>query len=401
MKQQYVGQFEEIFRSESLRGERIHWKVNWFIYSIVLILSSFVYFIQHNEAGKYGMILSSVNLLYNLFISFLILKKKSVVWISYITMFLNILSLTIYNSIDAINNSTIIPATTAALLIYPIVIFLASLRMDKYLIIWTSILAIISMDGVYLWFYSSFDPHIVKYTISIDALSQAYRTIYLIIISILIYSVPRSMCRILRTQEQLAKESFENKHNAQHDSLTGLYNRLYFKHYLSNCIRTAKDFNHKFALLFIDLNKFKQLNDTYGHDMGDFILKTVSDDICQTIRENDLISRIGGDEFIIVMPQISDFHEVQDLSSRVLSSITRKRMYGNIEFSIGASIGISLYPDDTENIEQLIKYADKAMYKVKRSGKDGIMFYGSINNHPNRTSIDSKRNMKKPMNIFL
>jgi len=381
MKQQYVDQFEEIFKSESLRGERIHWKLSWFLYTIILILSSFVYFIQSNEAGKYGIILSSINLFYNLFITLFIFKKKSVGWVSYFTMFLNVLSLTIYNYIDAINNSTIIPATTATILLYSVVIFLGSLRMDKYLIIWTSMLSIISMDGLYLWFYNSFDPYIVKQMISTDVLSQTYRTIYLIISCILIYSVPRSILRVLRTQEQLTRENFENKKNSQHDSLTGLYNRLYFEQHLSNCIQMAKNFNHKFALLFIDLDGFKHLNDTYGHDLGDFVLKAIAEDVSATVRENDLVARIGGDEFVIIMSQISDFHEVQAFSCRILSAITRKRMYGNIELLLGASIGISLYPDDTENMEQLVKYADEAMYKVKRSGKEGIMFYKSINTH--------------------
>ncbi|AWK52963.1 hypothetical protein DIC82_19070 [Clostridium beijerinckii] len=380
MKQQYIDQFEDIFKSESLRGERIHWKLNWFLYTIILIMSSFIYFIQGNETGKYGIILSLVNLFYNLFITFFIFKKKSAGLVSYFTMFLNVLSLTIYNYIDATNNSALILATTASTLLYPICIFLGSLRMDKYLIIWTSILSIISMDGLYLWFYNSFDPYIVNQMISTDILSQTYRTIYLIISGLFIYSVPISMCRILRAQERFARESFENKKNAQHDCLTGVYNRLYFEQHLSNCIQIEKKSSHKFALLFIDLNGFKQLNDTYGHDFGDFVLKSVAEDVSATVRENDLVARIDGDEFVIIMSEISEVHEVQNFSCRVLSAITRKRTYGNIELSLGASIGISLYPHDTENMKQLIKYADEAMYKVKKSGKEGIMFYNSINN---------------------
>lgn len=378
MRKQYVDRFEEIFKSESLRGEKIHLKLNWFLYTIILILSSFVYFVQSNEAGKYGIILSSANLLYNLFITLLIFKKKSVVLLSYITMFLNVLSLTIYSYIDACNTSTIVSATTAAVLLYPVIIFLASLRMDKFLIIWTSILSIVSMDGLYFWFYSSFDQYIVKQKISTDVFSQTYRTIYLIIISVLIYSVPRSMHRVLRKQEQLAKESFENKENAQRDPLTGLYNRLYFKQHLLNCIEESKSFEYKFALLFIDLDGFKQLNDTYGHNVGDFVLKSIAEDITSSVGENDIVARIGGDEFIIVMSQLSDLQAVENFSYKILSAITRKRIYKDIELLIGASIGISLYPDDTKNLEQLIKYADEAMYKVKRSGKQGVIFYNSI-----------------------
>lgn len=381
MRKQYINQLEEIFRSESMRGERIHWRLNWILYSIILILSSLVYFIQNNEAGKYGIILSAINLLYNLLIAFYILKEKYVYWISYITIFLNILSLTIYNYMDASYNSAIVCSTSAALLLYPVIIFLASLRMDKYLIVWTIILSIISMDGIYLWFYSSFDPYIVNSPISIDPLSQAYRTIYLIIIGVLIYSVPRSMHRVLKKQEELAKENFENKQIAHHDALTGLYNRLYFERQLMNIIQMSKTYNHKFALLFIDLDGFKQLNDNYGHDVGDFALKSISEDIRSTIGENDLVARIGGDELVIIMSQISDICEVQTFSNRVLSSITRKRIYGDIEFTLGASIGVSLYPDDTENMQQLIKYADEAMYKIKKSGKDGIMFYKISKNH--------------------
>ena len=117
MKKQYVDQFEEIFKSESFRGERIHCNLNWFLYTVILILSSFVYFIQHSEAGKYGIVLSLVNIIYNVFITFLILRKISIRWISYVTIFLNVLSLSIYNYIDAISNSTIMPATTAAVFV--------------------------------------------------------------------------------------------------------------------------------------------------------------------------------------------------------------------------------------------------------------------------------------------
>ena len=83
------------------------------------------------------------------------------------------------------------------------------------------------------------------------------------------------------------------------------------------------------------------------------------------------------------MSQISDIYEVESFSTRILSAITHKRMYGDIEILIGASIGISLYPDDTKNIEQLIKYADEAMYKIKKSGKNGVMFYKSIDQYQN------------------
>lgn len=369
MKKQYMDQFQEIFESESLRGERIHWEMNWFLYTIILILSSFVYFIGHNEAGKYGLILSVVNLLYNALITYYIFKRKSVRRLSYITIFLNVLSLTIYTYMDAVSTSTIVSVTTAAILLFPVIIFLSSLRMDKYLILWALVLSVISMNGLYFWFYSSFDPYIVKQNISTDIFSECYRTIYIIIIGILVYSVPRSMRRVLRKQEQLAKESFESEQKAMHDSLTGLYNRLYFERQLPIYIEKAKDSNHKLGLLFIDLDEFKKINDTYGHDLGDYVLKFIAEDISSILGDKGMAARIGGDEFVIVMPHIADPYEVQDFSSKVLSAISRKRMYEKVELFTGASIGVSIYPDDAENPNELLKYADEAMYKVKRSGK--------------------------------
>ncbi len=251
--------------------------------------------------------------------------------------------------------------------------------MDKYLIIWASILSIIAMNGLYIWFYNSFDSYFDQQPMSIDILSQVYRTFYLVIIAIFIYYVPITMQRILKKQDQLAKESDKNKRNAQHDSLTGAYNRLYFEHHLSHCLEAANKQNHKVALLFIDLDRFKYLNDTYGHDVGDYVLKSVAEDVRSIANENHIIARIGGDEFIIIMSQVADLNEVRSFSSRVLSEITRKRLHKNKELYIGASIGISIYPDDDEDMEQLIKNADKAMYFIKKSEEKGIMFYHSMN----------------------
>lgn len=375
MKRQYEDQFEIIFQSESLRGERIHWQVNWLLYSVVFLLSAFVYFIQGNEAGKSGMILGIFNLLYNSFITYYFYTKKSVFWLSYVTMFINIGSLTVYTFLDANYNSPLLPSTSAALLVYPILMFMAALRMDKYLIIWTTFLSLLSMDGLYIYYHNSIDPSLFAKKMSVDPLSQGYRSVYLIIIAFLIYSVPKSIRRVLRTQEDLARENYENKRKAQLDSLTGIYNRDYFEQHLSTSIQSAMNLQHKFALLFIDLNGFKTLNDTFGHDTGDFILKSIASDITHTIREQDMVARIGGDEFIIIMSQLATYHEADGFSHRILSTITRKRSYDGHEINVGASIGIALFPDDAEDMAHLIKYADEAMYRVKRNKIDGISFY--------------------------
>lgn len=362
-------QFSEIFREEAIRGERAHWYLHWFLFSSVLILSSIVYFVQDIVVGKYGIALSLVNLLYNLALTPLIKKKKSMIWNGYVMVTINVVSLTIYNFLDGYFVSPLAPVTTAAVMLYPVIIFLSSLRMDKKLIIWATLLSIICMDGLYLYFYRSFDPEFASKIVSADPLGQVYRTVYLALSGVLMYQVPRGMLRVLKTQERLAKESLAHKINSQKDALTGVYNRLYFDQYLDNSIEMAIKYNYKIALFFIDLDGFKELNDTYGHDAGDFILKAVASDLSSVIRDSDIVARIGGDEFVIVMSPFGSEGKEGIYGRRLFETICQNRRFNDQDLSISASIGLAIYPDDANNAELLIKYADEAMYAAKKSKK--------------------------------
>lgn len=288
---------------------------------------------------------------------------------------LNVISLTAYNFLDSYYNSSLTPITTATLMLYPVIIFLASLRMDKLLIVWATLLSILFMDGLYVWFYHDFDPLIASQLVSADILGQVYRTVYLALCGVLVYSVPSTMLRILRTQERLTLESLEYKNNAQKDALTGAYNRLYFEQYLTNCIQTAKKFNYSIALFFIDLDGFKNLNDTYGHDAGDHILRTIVTNLQSTIREGDLIARIGGDEFVVIMSPFNSTDEVHLLGNRIQNAISQPTTYSGINLSVQSSIGVSIYPDNETDMDRLIKAADEAMYHAKKSKKGHLVFY--------------------------
>ena len=152
MKKQNVDQFEKIFQEESLRGEITHWWLHWILYGMVLILSSIVYFIQNIEIGKYGIILSLSNLFYNAIISYVIIKKKVVFWVRYLTVSLNVITLSAYNFLDSYFISPFASATTATLLLYPVIIFLAALRMDKKLIVWATFLSVFALNFLYIYF---------------------------------------------------------------------------------------------------------------------------------------------------------------------------------------------------------------------------------------------------------
>lgn len=368
-------QYEEIFREESIRSEKIHWQLHWFLYGIILVLCMIVYSVQGREVGKYGIILSVVNLMYNSVISIFILKKKHMPWNGYVMVTINIVSLSIYNFLDGYFISPLAPVTTAAIMLYSVIIFLASLRMDKKLIIWATVFSVLCMDGLYLFFYKSFDPAIAGEIVSADPLGQFSRTVYLILSGGLMYQVPKTMSRILKTQERIAKESLENKKIAQKDALTGAYSRSYLDKYLENSIELAQTYHHKFALFFIDLDGFKQLNDSLGHNVGDFALKSVVKDLNNVIRDSDIVARVGGDEFVVV---VSPFHtecKNSGFGNRMLDAICQTRTFENQDITVCASIGGALFPDDATTSKQLMKCADAAMYEVKKSGKRNIKYY--------------------------
>ena len=139
---------------------------------------------------------------------------------------------------------------------------------------------------------------------------------------------------------------------------------------------TATHFSQTFALFFIDLNGFKLLNDTYGHDAGDAVLKNVTSNLSKTIRESDLLARIGGDEFVVVMYPSSNRNEVMKLGSRLQSAINLPVEWNSVSLAISASIGVALFPEDATSLENLIRCADEAMYQSKKGGKKELIFYG-------------------------
>lgn len=182
----------------------------------------------------------------------------------------------------------------------------------------------------------------------------------------------------VRTQamaEQLRTTQSEMTHLAHHDHLTGLPNRIQFKRLLAKAMETAQQHGGKLGLLFIDLDRFKVINDSLGHSIGDQLLQAVAQRLTSSVRGSDVVSRQGGDEFVAL---ISNVRSHQDLSSRVEhihTLITTPFTIANQLLHIGASIGISVFPDDVAEIESLIRNADMAMYTVKEQGRNSFAFF--------------------------
>ena len=161
---------------------------------------------------------------------------------------------------------------------------------------------------------------------------------------------------------------------AKLDHLTNLPNRKYLAEYIEVLSKDALENEKKFAVMFLDVDDFKQINDTYGHKYGDYVLKTIADIISESVRGEDFVARIGGDEFVVVMSRIRSEKDPMGLSERIQSRI--HEYFSENEISkMGISIGISIFPRNGRSVEQLIENADKAMYNAKKSGKGKIELY--------------------------
>ena len=166
-------------------------------------------------------------------------------------------------------------------------------------------------------------------------------------------------------------------HLAYHDALTGLPNRLLFDDRLQQNILSARRRGSKLAVLFVDLNKFKQVNDTYGHHIGDLLLKEVAHRLRACLREEDTISRFGGDEFGILLTSISNREDCVLVITHLLESLRAAFVTEGITLFPDASIGVSLYPGDGEDEKLLLRHADQAMYAAKRNSTTHFAFYAT------------------------
>ncbi len=164
---------------------------------------------------------------------------------------------------------------------------------------------------------------------------------------------------------------------ANYDYLTGIANRSYYVRRLNEALAAAKRHNHKVALMQFDLDKFKQVNDTLGHDFGDQLLITTAERIKRNLREFDLAARIGGDEFAAILDHVRGEEEVVTTADRVISELRQELEIDGIKVDFSASIGIAVYPDHANDLESLIKHADIACYRAKDSGRNNYKLYGT------------------------
>jgi diguanylate cyclase (GGDEF)-like protein/PAS domain S-box-containing protein len=166
-------------------------------------------------------------------------------------------------------------------------------------------------------------------------------------------------------------------HLARHDHLTGLANPVLLKERLDQVASIARRHRKHAAVLFIDLNRFKEVNDAHGHNCGDQILRAVADRLVGCVRESDTVCRRGGDEFVILLMEIENRRDAAQVAEKVLAAISAVQVVDGHAVRVSASIGISLYPDDSDDVDTVMRRADLAMYQAKSIGQDSYRFAGT------------------------
>ncbi|MHB8482478.1 MAG: EAL domain-containing protein [Nitrospiria bacterium] len=189
---------------------------------------------------------------------------------------------------------------------------------------------------------------------------------------------------------------------AHRDALTGLPNRTLMHDRLNQAMTQAQRSGTWVGVLFLDLDRFKAINDTLGHQIGDLLLKSVAERLMKCVRESDTVARLGGDEFAILLTNLKQSHHAAKVAQKVIETLSQPFLLGGPELFVTASVGITLYPSDEKSIEGLLKNADTAMYRAKENGRNNYQFYtGEMNTAAlNRLSLENSLRLALQRNEF-
>ncbi|GAB6075089.1 EAL domain-containing protein [Nautilia lithotrophica] len=211
--------------------------------------------------------------------------------------------------------------------------------------------------------------NLIKIIVIVSFISMIITIIIMYVFSVIVNRIFKVYDNALQTE----------KHKlflrANYDNLTGLCNRECFMQKLKDVFYESKRENKKFAILFIDIDYFKQINDSDGHKVGDKVLKILANRLKECVRKTDIVARFGGDEFLIVLKDIHNIEDVAVRTQKILQKIREEIVIENKKYFVSGSIGISIFPDNGDDLGKLIVFADIAMYKSKNDGKDRFNFY--------------------------
>jgi diguanylate cyclase (GGDEF)-like protein len=187
-------------------------------------------------------------------------------------------------------------------------------------------------------------------------------------------------------KSELERLTRKVSHIANHDGLTGLPNRLLLAELLDTALKRSRRAKKLVAVMYLDLDDFKPINDRYGHRAGDIALVVVSNRLKQLLRASDTVSRVGGDEFVAIVTDLDSKLTASLVAEKLVVSCSQPMDVGGTECRVGVSIGIAFFPDDGGKAEELLRHADDALYQVKRKGKNGFAFYNGNDTRDSETT---------------
>jgi diguanylate cyclase (GGDEF)-like protein len=209
------------------------------------------------------------------------------------------------------------------------------------------------------------------YLATVDRRNRALQTTALIVFAADLATFALCTAILVGYQRRVEHQAAASRHQALHDALTGLANRVLFRDRADQALALANRTGQPFGVIGLDLNGFKQVNDTLGHHSGDLLLKHVADRLAQCVRDTDTVARLGGDEFSILLPNVTSVTDATEVARRVLEVIRQPLDLDGQPASVSASIGVVVFPEHGRDIEALLQRADHAMYVAKR-GRLGI-----------------------------
>jgi diguanylate cyclase (GGDEF)-like protein len=203
--------------------------------------------------------------------------------------------------------------------------------------------------------------------------------------------------RTRKHNEQLEKANAQLEHAATHDSLTGLPNRVLLADRLAQATAQSERYSRGFAVLVVDLDRFKSINDSLGHLAGDDMLKEAALRLSQLLRKADTLARLGGDEFVLVLNEIVGPRDAESVASKVIASLAQPFVLSGLDVQISASIGISVFPEDGVDAETLLQHADAAMYHAKKNGRSSFQFFAPVMNVFARERLELESGLRRAL----
>jgi len=219
----------------------------------------------------------------------------------------------------------------------------------------------------------------------------AILVVLLLMSTVLVFFVIRQQKTVLALQ----RSEEQNRVRANYDLVTALPNRANFIEHLGEAVARGQRSRTLFALLFIDLDRFKTINDTLGHDIGDQLIKQVGIRIRESVRNTDLVARLGGDEFTVLLADMSDVMHASLIAKLIIERLAVPFQLGGHEIYSGASIGITVYPTDSEDASTLLKNADMAMYQAKEKGRNTFRFFTTVMTEQARQFLEIDKDLRR------